>query len=136
MKHLDQIKLILFMIVKVMIYLWAKLLLMLEKVVQLYLLLFLEKCLMLIGAFHFCWFHFKRVDFHYVDLLLVNYIYNLLKNKFLIIKFVRNSTQRKWNSSKMDLGENGSRNKWKPANVENPIFMMYTHVDYVDAINF
>ena len=49
MKHLDQIKLILFMIVKVMIYLWAKLLLMLEKVVQLYLLLFLEKCLMLIG---------------------------------------------------------------------------------------
>ena len=40
MKHLDQIKLILFMIVKVMIYLWAKLLLMLEKVLQLYLLLF------------------------------------------------------------------------------------------------
>ena len=54
MKHLDQIKLILFMIVKVMIHLWAKLLLMLEKVVQLYLLLFLEKWLMLIGAFHFC----------------------------------------------------------------------------------
>ena len=36
----------------------------------------------------------------------------------------------------MELGENGSRNKWKPANVENPIFMMHTHVDYVDLLIF
>ena len=77
MKHLDQIKLILFMIVKVMIYLWAKLLLMLEKVVQLYLLLFLEKCLMLIGLSIFADFILKEWIFtvSIFAYLIINIIY-------------------------------------------------------------
>jgi hypothetical protein len=41
-------------------------------------------------GFPFLLIHFKRVDFYCIDLRLFNYIYNLLKNKFLIIKFVRN----------------------------------------------